>query len=249
MGKISPPSKTKVTILSSTLIASSLLIGGTALGITYSMNKSIEDLKSKITDQNKNLELQRGKIEDLNKMNKELNTDLNQKEKENKINKKKLEKKSMQLKKKDKKIKDQNFKIKDLEKKVSLKKHKEALASSKPKQSTVRNVKTASVSRENVSSSKELMMTATAYTAFCDTGCTGITATGRDLSNDRSAKVIAVDPSVIPLGTNVYVEGYGYAVAADTGGAIKGHKIDLHVPTESQANQWGVQKVKVKILN
>lgn len=242
MGKISPPSKTKVTILSSTLIASSLLIGGTALGITYSMNKSIEDLKSKITDQNKNLEVQRGKIEDLNKMNKELNTDLNQKEKENKINKKKLEKKSMQLKKKDKKIKD-------LEKKVSLKKHKEALASSNPKQSTVRNVKTASVSRENVSSSKELMMTATAYTAFCDTGCTGVTATGRDLTNDRSAKVIAVDPRVIPLGTKVYVEGYGYAVAADTGGAIKGHKIDLHVPTESQANQWGVQKVKVKILN
>lgn len=249
MGKISPPSKNKVTILSSVIIAGSLAIGGTAFGVTYSKNKSIQNLESKISDQNKNLKLQKGKIEDLNKTNKELNTHLDKKKKEYKLNKKKLKKKETQLKKKDQEIKDQKYKIRNLEEKVSLKKRKEALASSTPKQTATKTVKTASVSRENTSSSKELMMTATAYTAFCDTGCTGITATGRDLTNDRSAKVIAVDPSVIPLGTKVYVEGYGYAVAADTGGAIKGHKIDLHVPTESQANQWGVQKVKVKILN
>ena len=56
------------------------------------------------------------------------------------------------------------------------------------------------------------------------------TATGLILNNNPNAKVIAVDPSVIPLGTKVYVEGYGYAVAADTGGAIKGHKIDVFFP-------------------
>ena len=69
-------------------------------------------------------------------------------------------------------------------------------------------------------------MTATAYTAFCN-GCSGRTATGLNLRANPNMKVIAVDPRVIPLGTKVYVEGYGYAVAADTGGAIKGYKIDV----------------------
>ena len=45
------------------------------------------------------------------------------------------------------------------------------------------------------------------------------------------------------------MEGYGEAVAADTGGAIKGNKIDVFIPTEGQALQWGVKTVTVKILN
>ncbi|WP_249872108.1 3D domain-containing protein [Oceanobacillus saliphilus] len=88
---------------------------------------------------------------------------------------------------------------------------------------------------------------ATAYTAGCN-GCSGITATGINLNNDPYAKVIAVDPNVIPLGTNVYVEGYGYAVAGDTGGAIKGNKIDIHVPTKTEAYNWGRRTVKITIL-
>lgn len=95
---------------------------------------------------------------------------------------------------------------------------------------------------------KTLTMTATAYTADCY-GCSGITATGIDLRNDRSKKVIAVDPNVIPLGSRVYVEGYGEAIAGDTGGAIKGNKIDLHVPTTDDAYAWGVRTVNVTILN
>jgi 3D (Asp-Asp-Asp) domain-containing protein len=50
------------------------------------------------------------------------------------------------------------------------------------------------------------------------------------------------------LGTKVFVEGYGYAVAADTGGAIKGNKIDVFFPTKAEAFRWGVRKVKIKIL-
>jgi 3D (Asp-Asp-Asp) domain-containing protein len=60
--------------------------------------------------------------------------------------------------------------------------------------------------------------------------------------------VIAVDPKVIPLGTKVYVEGYGEAVAGDTGGAIKGNKIDVHMSTKQKATNWGVRTVKVQIL-
>ncbi len=59
---------------------------------------------------------------------------------------------------------------------------------------------------------------------------------------------IAVDPSVIPLGTRLYVEGYGFCVAEDTGGAIKGNKIDVFLDTEAECLQWGVKTVKVWVL-
>ena len=59
------------------------------------------------------------------------------------------------------------------------------------------------------------------------------------LRANPNAKVIAVDPRVIPLGTKVYVEGYGYAIAADTGSAIKGYKIDVFFPSKSDAFRWG----------
>lgn len=95
---------------------------------------------------------------------------------------------------------------------------------------------------------KTLTMTATAYTAEC-AGCSGVTATGIDLRNAPNKKVIAVDPGVIPLGSRVYVEGYGEAVAGDTGGAIKGNKIDLHVPNNDAAYNWGVRTVNVTILD
>lgn len=61
--------------------------------------------------------------------------------------------------------------------------------------------------------------------------------------------VIAVDPKFIPLGTRVYVEGYGYAIAADTGGAIKGNIIDLCMDSRAEALQWGRRNVTVYILN
>lgn len=105
-----------------------------------------------------------------------------------------------------------------------------------------------SSSKDTNSGSKTITMRSTAYTANC-AGCSGITATGINLNNNPHMKVIAVDPSVIPLGTRVHVEGYGEAIAGDTGGAIKGNKIDVHVPTKSDAYSWGRRSVKVTILN
>ncbi len=99
-----------------------------------------------------------------------------------------------------------------------------------------------------VSDAKEMFVTATAYTAYC-TGCSGTTAYGIDLRSNPNQKVIAVDPKVIPLGTKVWVEGYGEAIAGDTGGAIKGNKIDVFIPTYGSAMEWGVKKVKIKVLN
>src|SRR5699024_3216126 len=77
---------------------------------------------------------------------------------------------------------------------------------------------------------------ATRKTAKGNTGRTGITATGQNLNANPNKKVIGVDPSVIPLGSRVYVEGYGEAIAGDTGGDIKGNRIDLHFPDKSSAN-------------
>ncbi|PLR76675.1 peptidoglycan-binding protein [Bacillus sp. V3-13] len=101
---------------------------------------------------------------------------------------------------------------------------------------------------EPESSTRELTVTATAYTASCD-GCSGVTATGIDLKANPDAKVISVDPSVIPLGSKVYVEGYGYAVAGDTGGAIKGNVIDIFISDKQEAVNWGRKQVKVQILD
>ncbi|WP_249313353.1 G5 and 3D domain-containing protein [Lederbergia citrea] len=109
---------------------------------------------------------------------------------------------------------------------------------------------TATGSSENDASigGKEMYVNATAYTAYCN-GCSGITATGINLRANPNLKVIAVDPSVIPLGSKVWVEGYGYAVAGDTGGAIKGNRIDLFVPSKEQAYRFGRKQVKIRVLN
>jgi len=120
---------------------------------------------------------------------------------------------------------------------------------------TVLNHKTAR--GEIIRYSKVLNMTATAYTAsYKDTGKKpgdsgfGITYTGIKAKKG----VIAVDPKVIPLGTKVYVEvagntpDYGFAVAADIGGAIKGNKIDLYFDDQNYVDRWGHKRVKVYIL-
>ena len=94
----------------------------------------------------------------------------------------------------------------------------------------------------------EMTVTATAYTAYC-AGCSGTTAYGIDLRANPNQKVIAVDPRVIPLGTRVWVEGYGEAIAGDTGGAIKGNKIDVFIPSYDNAIAWGVKEVKLRVIN
>ena len=94
----------------------------------------------------------------------------------------------------------------------------------------------------------EMIVSATAYTAYCE-GCSGTTAIGIDLRANPNQKVVAVDPSIIPLGSRVWVEGYGEAIAGDTGGAIKGNKIDVFIPSHEQAMQWGRKNVKIRILN
>jgi 3D (Asp-Asp-Asp) domain-containing protein len=88
-------------------------------------------------------------------------------------------------------------------------------------------------------------------TAYCPGACCG-TGTGRTATGMVAQRgVVAVDPRVIPLGTRVFVETvdgniiYGQAVAADTGGAIRGNKIDLCFPTHQEALNFGRRQVRV----
>jgi len=96
---------------------------------------------------------------------------------------------------------------------------------------------------------RRLVMEATAYTAAGggrppDHPRFGYTATGIRAEHG----IVAVDPSVIPLGTRLYIEGYGFAIAADTGGAIRGYKIDLFMYSHEDAIRFGRRNVTVFIL-
>ncbi len=104
-----------------------------------------------------------------------------------------------------------------------------------------------SLSERGSVAGKTLTVESTAYTAGCD-GCSGVTKMGLDLNTYPDAKVIAVDPSVIPLGSIVEVEGYGVAIAADIGGGINGKSIDVFIPNRDDALQWGRKDVRVKII-
>lgn len=84
----------------------------------------------------------------------------------------------------------------------------------------------------------EVVATAYTYTGY-RTATGAITVYG----------VVAVDPRVIPLGTRMYIEGYGHATALDTGGAIKGNRIDVFLESEDEANRWGVRTVKIYLLD
>ncbi|KYQ86898.1 MULTISPECIES: 3D domain-containing protein [Thermoactinomyces] len=92
-------------------------------------------------------------------------------------------------------------------------------------------------------------------TQLASAGTLTVQATGYTHTGSRTATgtyprrgTIAVDPDVIPLGTKLYVPGYGYGVAEDTGGAVQGHIIDLFFETRSEAIQWGRRTVTIKIL-
>lgn len=97
------------------------------------------------------------------------------------------------------------------------------------------------------STGKVLYMESTAY-SYTEPGLSYYTALGIDLR--QNSQVVAVDPNVIPLGTLVEVEGYGIALAADTGGAIKGNILDVHFGSVEACRQWGRRfNVKVTILD
>ncbi len=93
---------------------------------------------------------------------------------------------------------------------------------------------------------KIIAVEATAY-SYREAGLTHHTASGIDLR--ENSMVIAVDPTVIPLGSLVEVPGYGIAIAGDTGGAIKGNRIDVHFPDVASCKTFGRKHFEIKIFS
>lgn len=239
------------------------------------LKKTGEELEKEINTlnkDNKNLE----KInESVEKQNKSLGQEVDKKEGTIKKNKKDLEEKQKKIKDKNDTINQKNSEIKSLKEAKAKKKDvelaKEAnrnlvATSKKQSEGISKPIVTKSANNQDRPNKKPKTkpnnsvksthnMEATHYTAFCDTGCTGVTATGKDVSNTTThngKKVIAVDPNVIPLGSDVRITSGSnsyIATAQDTGGDIKGNRIDILVASKSEARSLGRTGVKVEVLN
>ena len=125
------------------------------------------------------------------------------------------------------------------------KKEKAELRKSKTQNSRIVKKPVNSLQAKLAKAKRVFTVRATAYTSDPrENGGWNVTAIGTKIRRG----VIAVDPRVIPLRTRVYVEGYGFATAEDTGGAIKGNRIDVVMDTKRQSRNWGVRNVKIYIL-
>jgi 3D (Asp-Asp-Asp) domain-containing protein len=242
MGKKDNPRRIRNKVIAGG-IGALLLVGGGYAGHTiYEQDKVIHEYQQQLDEQGSLIDQQREQLVNQNKQLQELNDKVDSLSGEL-TKEKKAHIESKETFKQQKEALDN--KIDKLEDELAFKR-------AKAKQAAVAAASTTSSelpSRGTPSAGRTVTVQATGYIAMCKEGCTGITATGLNLKANPHAKVIAVDPNVIPLGTKVYVPGYGYAVAADTGGAIDGWKIDVHFPTESAARQWGRKTIQIKILN
>nr|WP_243108487.1 3D domain-containing protein [Maliibacterium massiliense] len=95
------------------------------------------------------------------------------------------------------------------------------------------------------------MINGVSYARVISGSATAYTHTGNNTATGAKPGVgtIAVDPRVIPLGTRLYIPGYGFGVAADTGGSIKGNKVDVFFNSRQECINWGRRNVQIYILN
>lgn len=161
-----------------------------------------------------------------------------------------LKQKEKQLKKKEATLKEEKEQLtkKDNNLKRLETTYRERIkAREKERANNVTKVNNTNKPKKKYTVGETIQVVATAYTPNCQ-GCSGVTSTGINVDNDEHERIIAVDPDVIPLGSQVYVPGYGVATAADTGKDIKGNRIDVLYKSKAQALQWGRRTVTIKIL-
>lgn len=227
--------KKKVNFESVIALIFAIMLGLCGWGLVYSQNQ--------LDDATERIEALEQKVESKKQENDELIEEIKRAiEKNTKLNdsNKELNDNNQQIKEKNEKLKEE---VKTLEGKVALKKKEEQ------QQQPVH------ASHTPVESKHTMTLEATMYIAFCDSGCIGITATGKDVSNTvyhNGRRVVAVDPNVIPLHTVMeleYPDGTREEVVAlDTGGAIKGEKVDILVRKKSRAINFGRQDVTIRVL-
>lgn len=230
-----------------------LALGLVIMGV-YNYNKNAE-YESTIQKQKVEMKLKSAEIDKLAVVIAKKDIDLKVKRNliginENKINKQKdsINALANQVEQLESKVISQGKINKELTRKVSFKVKKERSGVDANK-SNVSNVKVKTNSK-----GRKLTMKVTAYVAMCREGCTGITATGINIKNKTThngMRIIATDPSVIPLHSIVDVSIGGNhfkAISLDTGGAIRGNIVDFLVGSEGEARQFGVQKATVTVM-
>lgn len=237
-----------------------LYIVGSIGGSAYLYNE-LRDTKADVSD----IKAEKAEVESANNTLKEINSGMTDKLKQTEEATKELQKSVDDLEDKLSKAYKERDELQhqneDLQTQIAYKKEQKAKqqaeAQAKAEEAQVVSVSTEAKTEEAPNQEttapsgggQVLYMESTAYSSDpADTlGGGTITATGQNLLQNPMA--VAVDPNVIPLGTRLYVEGYGEAYAVDTGGAIKGNIVDVHFPTYEQCVQWGRRTVKVTILS
>ncbi|WP_445491944.1 3D domain-containing protein [Niallia sp. 03133] len=202
------------------------------------LQKQYETLASNQADLEENLQKRQEVLSEVQKKYKTISNDIAIAENEKSTIQKEMKQQQDSLKKQQQEAKNRSKEIVQQKKTVKVNTIKVAAVSTEKKQT------------ENSSANdnkEEIYVTATAYSH--ESVSSERTALGYNIKKNPNMKLIAVDPSVIPLGSKVWVEGYGEAVAGDTGGAIKGHKIDVLVPNNGKARAWGRKTVRVVILD
>ncbi|MGV4321161.1 3D domain-containing protein [Bacillus mojavensis] len=202
----------------------------------YSKNKELEDALVDEKDKTEQKSTEIAKLDDV----------IVKKDDELKANKKVIEKQKSQLKLK-------NEEIEKLKKKLKQKPKEKVIY--KEKKNFDKKEKGSDVVGESDSNSKSIgNFEMTSYVAMCSEGCTGITRTGVDVRNTttyQGHKIIATDPSVIPLWSIVKINtksGSFTAISLDTGGGINGNEIDFLVGSETEARNNGRQIVSVEMI-
>ena len=235
MGTKDRPEKSNKTLIWFIILGFIALIASTGYGIykIVQMEQSMKVQKVIMDGQKRKLDSQGSLIDQKDKDIKRLEAVIE------KTVIKQGKKYEQQLRKKDNELKEKKIELDKKDLKIK------QLMAKKEKKAKIQNL---AAPPSNKKEGKTLRMKATAYTASCY-GCSGTTYTGLDLKKNPHSKIIAVDPAVIPLGTKVYVEGYGYAVAEDIGGGINGMEIDVFIPETQDAYKFGVKQVDVTILN
>lgn len=99
-----------------------------------------------------------------------------------------------------------------------------------------------------LASAKKVNVRTTAYWAMDGVGHTYTSSGKLAVRNPQGYSTVAVDTSVFPYGTKLYIPGYGYAIAADTGSAIKGNTIDVYFNTKQEAVNWEVKHLTVSVV-
>ena len=189
-------------------------------------------MDNEISDLNEEVEVQEVIVEQLEKDKKELTEENNMLEVDNDALQ--LDKSSLENELEE--VQEKNL---ELERKLNSKKNETS-------RSTTNSRSTGNTGSTSNTNSKGRLLgkfESTAYTLYKDSNAK--TAYGLK----PQVGVIAVDPNVIPLGTKLYVEGYGNAIAGDTGGAIKGRIVDVFFNTRDECMQWGRRQVNVWIVD